>query len=76
MAMIRCDLHKKLICPKYSFIDFFPLLFFLREEVGRMKKKASKILNNLSFGSSLNSLRPSQSVEFFTKRAKFSELSS
>ena len=50
MTMIRCDLHKKLICPKYSFIDFFPLLFFLRKEVGRMKKKASKILNNLSLG--------------------------
>ena len=47
MTMIRCDLHKKLICPKYSLIDFFPLLFFLRKEVGIMKKKASEILNNV-----------------------------
>ena len=76
MTMIRCDLHKKLICPKYSLIDFFPLLFFLRKEVGIMKKKASKILNNVSFGSSLNTVRPSPNVEFFTRRAKFSELSS
>ena len=42
----------------------------------RMKKEASKILNNVSFGPSLNSVRPSPNVELFIRRAKFSELSS
>ena len=42
----------------------------------RMKKEAGKILNNVSFGSSFNSLRPSPNVELFIRRAKFSELSS
>ena len=50
--------------------------FFLRIEVRRMKKEARKLLKNVSFGSSLNSLRPSANVELFIRRAKFSELSS
>ena len=44
--------------------------------MGRIKKEASKILDNVSFGSSLNSVMPSPNVELFIRRAKFSELSS
>jgi len=39
-------------------------------------KEASKILNNVSSGSSFTSLRPSPNVELFIRRAKFSGLSS
>ena len=78
MTIIRCDLHKKRIGPrKYHW--FFPFFFFFikKERNGKNKlKEARKILNNVSFGSSLNSLRPSPNVELFIKRAKFSELSS
>ena len=44
MTMIRCDLHKKLICPKYSFIDFFPLLFFFKERSGKNEKESKQNL--------------------------------
>ena len=37
-------------------------------------KEAREILNNDSFGSSFNNLRPSPNVELFIRRAKFSEL--
>ena len=72
MTMIRSDLHINFYVLN-SIIDFF---LFLRREVRRMKKEASKILNNVSFGSSLNSVRPSPNVELFIRRAKFRELSS
>ena len=70
MKMIRCDLHKK---KYYWFFGFF----IKKERNGKSElKEASKIWNNVSFGSSFNNLTPSPNVELFIRRAKLSELSS
>ena len=75
MTMIRCDLHKKLTGP-WKYYWFFPF-FIKKERNGKNElKEARKILNDVLFGPSFNSLRPSPNVELFIRWAKFSELSS
>ena len=76
MTMIPCDLHKKLIGPR-KYYWFFPFFYKKKERNGKNElKEARKILNNVSSGSSFNSLRPSSNVKLFIRRVKYSELSS
>ena len=75
MTMIRSYLRKKLIGPRKYY--WFCTFFIRKERNGKNElKEARKILNNVSFGSSFNSLRASPNVELFVRRAKFSEVSS
>ena len=52
MTMIPCDLHVRHFYVLNSIIDVFPFFYKERNEI----KEANKILNNVSFGSSFNSL--------------------
>ena len=52
MTMIPCDLHIRHFYVLNSIIDVFRFFYKERNEI----KEANKILNNVSFGSSYNSL--------------------
>ena len=52
MTMIHCDLHIRHFYVLNSIIDVFRFFYKERNEI----KEANKILNNVSFGSSYNSL--------------------